>query len=66
MPVMTDAERVALEERVAHQERLLAVLDEVVREFAARVEVLERQVGELRRAGDEQPVGPANEVPPHY
>ncbi|MEM9491720.1 MAG: SlyX family protein [Myxococcota bacterium] len=58
---------IALETRVAYQDHLLASLDEVVREFAGRVEQLERAVAELRAAGlgmDDH--GPADQPPPHY
>jgi len=47
-----------LEVRVAYQDRIIGALDEVVRGFTARVETLERELAE--------PVGPANEKPPHY
>ena len=56
-----------LEIRIAHQDKLLAALDDVVREYSDRVLVLERQVVSMREAGTGQPgVGPANDPPPHY
>ena len=66
------AERVVeLEIKLAYQERLLADLDGVVREFAARVETMGRQLeelSELAARGDQggDPIGPADEKPPHY
>ena len=39
-----------LEIRYAHQSRLVAALDDVVREFASRVEKLERQMIALRES----------------
>jgi uncharacterized coiled-coil protein SlyX len=54
-----------LEERIAHQDRVIADLDAVVREFALRVERLERALGELREGGAPE-FGPADEKPPHY
>ncbi len=63
----TDERIIALETRIAYQDHLLASLDEVVREFAARVEVLERKlrVVEETRARFVE-TGPADEAPPHY
>ncbi|MDX2024025.1 MAG: SlyX family protein [Deltaproteobacteria bacterium] len=59
---------IELEERIAYQDRLIADLDEVVRAFAARVEVLERELIRLRTSVIDAalPSGPANEPPPHY
>ena len=61
-----DERLVELEVRIAYQDKLIAELDEVVRSFARRVEVLERQLGELRDSMNSAPVGPADEPPPHY
>ena len=60
---------VELEIKVAYQERLIADLDAVVRDFTARVETLTRQleqVQELALAGSTDEIGPADEKPPHY
>ena len=56
-----------LEIRIAYQDRLLATLDGVVREFAGRVEALEQEMRALRLAlGSGQETGSADEPPPHY
>ncbi len=55
-----------LEIKLAHQERLLADLDDVVKAFATRVETLERELKELRDTSGAMPIGSANEPPPHY
>ncbi len=56
-----------LEIRLAYQSKTVATLDEVVREFAARVERLERQLAGIATAGaDQHPIGGADEPPPHY
>lgn len=56
-----------LEVRIAHQDRLIATLDEVVRDFSARVTRLERELAELRSVrADLEPIGAADEPPPHY
>lgn len=59
-----EARIIELETRIAYQDRLLDALDEVVRDFAARVEALERRLGILQ-AGALDPVAPS-EPPPHY
>jgi uncharacterized coiled-coil protein SlyX len=58
-----------LEIRYAHQTQLVATLDDVVREFATRVEKLERQLATLQESHG----GPApgattggDDKPPHY
>ncbi len=61
-----DERIVELEARAAYQDELVAQLDEVLREFAARVETLEWQVRELKAAASSGPVGPADDPPPHY
>jgi uncharacterized coiled-coil protein SlyX len=53
-----------LEIRLAYQEKVIAALDEVVRDFAARVERVERWQKE--REQSETPFGPPDEPPPHY
>lgn len=55
-----------LEERLAHQDKLLAELDDVVRVFSNRVERLERHITELQDSVGSQEIGPADEKPPHY
>ena len=57
-----------LEVKLAYQERLIRDLDELVRKFGARLDVLVREVESLKAAArsPETPVGPANEPPPHY
>lgn len=57
-----------LEVRVAYQDRTLTALDEVVRALYTRVDALQQELGELRAgaASAAQPIGPANEPPPHY
>ena len=57
---------VDLEVRVAYQDKLIAQLDDVIREFVTRVEALEWQLGELRNRVGSAPIGPANDPPPHY
>lgn len=56
---------VELEVRLAYQDKLIADLDEVLRSFVARVEMLEREVRELKQTAVTQ-VGPPDETPPHY
>jgi SlyX protein len=57
-----------LEIRLVHQDKTIATLDDVVREFAARVERLERQLAEVRRSHEalESGSGTPHERPPHY
>jgi uncharacterized coiled-coil protein SlyX len=56
-----------LEIRYAYQQKLCAALDDVVREFAGRVQVLERKLLALEagRDGDGLPAG-SHDKPPHY
>jgi uncharacterized coiled-coil protein SlyX len=66
---MTPDERIDdLEIRLTQHEDTIAALDEVVREFALRVERLERAIEDLRAAAAEgrEETGPADEKPPHY
>jgi len=65
--VSAERKIIDLEIRIAHQDKLLAALDDVVRECSDRVRALEKQVVALREAGTSQPnVGPAHDPPPHY
>lgn len=58
---------IALETRVAFQDHLLATLDEVLQEFAHRVQHLEMTVRELRATmSDMDDPGPSDQPPPHY
>lgn len=58
---------IELEMRIAHQDRTIADLDDVVREFADRVAALEKQVRELRESsGAGGDIGPDEGPPPHY
>jgi len=63
---MDEQRLLVLEEKLAHQERLLSDLDDVLRIFTRRVEKLETELRSLRAqvstAGDDIP----NEKPPHY
>ena len=56
---------VDLEIRLAYQDKLIAQLDEVVREFANRVDALERRVSEHEMSADPD-IGPGDDRPPHY
>ena len=58
---------IELEVRIAHQDQVIAALDDVLRAFTVRVERLEKQIDALRKAaGDLGAIGPADERPPHY
>lgn len=61
-----DERIIELEIRIAHQDQVIEALDEVVRAFTARVELLEQQLQALRDAAGALPLGPADEPPPHY
>jgi SlyX protein len=58
---------IALETRIAYQDRLVDTLDEVVREFTARVETLERKLQLLQGTlVDVMGPEPESDPPPHY
>lgn len=66
-PMSLESQIIDLEIRIAHQDKLIASLDDVVREVSERVESLQRQVAEIRQGAAGQPnVGPGNDPPPHY
>lgn len=59
-----DAEQlVDLEVKLAYQDRLIRELDQLVRAFATRLEVVERELRELKQIA---PAAPQHERPPHY
>lgn len=67
----TEARLTELEVQAAYRDRAVADLDEVVREFTAKIQAMERELETLRQAvttavGDGQPPPPADEKPPHY
>ena len=64
----TEQALVDLQVRVTYQDKVIADLDEVVRAFSNRVEVLERRIVELeqRVEAGEPEVGPQDDPPPHY
>ena len=55
-----------LEVRAAFQAQTIEALDGVLREFAARVEVLERQVRELAARPGERELGRPEDEPPSW
>lgn len=57
-----------LEIKVAYQDKLIADLDALVRSFGVRLDELSRELKQLKEGvrSPEQPLGPANEPPPHY
>lgn len=53
--------------KLAYQERLIAELDKLVREFADRLTKAERELEQLKQAVPRPlELGAANEPPPHY
>lgn len=57
-------ELVELEIKLAYQDRRLSELDGLVRVLSGRLETVERELGELKRAAT--PEAMVNEPPPHY
>jgi len=57
---------VDLEVRTTYQDKLIAELDEVIREFSTRVESLESLLKDLKDSANAAPIGPADDPPPHY
>lgn len=59
---------VDLEVRCAYHERQLADLDEVVQAMAKRIDLLERELVQLRKSASAraEPDGGTDEPPPHY
>ncbi|TMQ16405.1 MAG: SlyX family protein [Deltaproteobacteria bacterium] len=63
-----DTERwLDLEVKLAYQERLIQELDQLVRDFAARLDKAERELEQIKQAMPPPvPLGAINEPPPHY
>ncbi len=62
-----DARITELEVKLAYQQQTIDSLNEVVREFAARVLKLELQLKQLAESTrDAGSIGPALDKPPHY
>ena len=63
-----DERIVELEIRVAYQDKIIAELDAVVREFSDRTLKLERELAELRATvqAAAPDVPPHDDEPPHY
>lgn len=57
-----------LEVKVAFQDRLIRELDALVRTFGDRLDETQRELSQLKASlrSPENPMGPANEPPPHY
>jgi uncharacterized coiled-coil protein SlyX len=55
-----------LEVRYTYLERAVRDLDQVVIELRAQVDRLQREVGQLLAAAEEEGSSPENEKPPHY
>ncbi len=57
-----------LEIRIAYQDRLIQDLDDVLRAFTRRIEILERQLGQVQGQLDALGGAPqtTDEPPPHY
>ena len=53
-----------LEERLAELQDMIDTLNEVVTKQADQIDFLRQ--AHLERGGDEQPIGPALDPPPHY
>ena len=64
-----DSERLLdLEVRIAYQDRLVRELDALVRQFADRLDLAERELKTLKQSlvSPDGGIGPGNEKPPHY
>jgi uncharacterized coiled-coil protein SlyX len=65
-PERVDKRLADLEVLVAFQESTISELNQVVLDFVARVERLERDLTRIREDGNAPDVGPQDDPPPHY
>jgi SlyX protein len=64
---MTPEERLQrLEATVAFQDRTISDLNEIVTQFARRVERLESELKRVQDRAQEPEIGPHHDPPPHY
>ena len=65
---MTDDRIEDLEIKLAFQDKLIADLDALVRSFGDRLDTMQRELDQLKKAAEspELPLGASNERPPHY
>jgi uncharacterized coiled-coil protein SlyX len=59
---------IELEIKLVYQEQLIRELDALVRAFGDKLDANTRELEKLKQAikSPENPMGPANEPPPHY
>jgi uncharacterized coiled-coil protein SlyX len=64
----TDERIMELEIKLVYQEQLIRELDVLVRAFGEKLDANTRELEKLKQAirSPENPMGPANEPPPHY
>jgi uncharacterized coiled-coil protein SlyX len=64
----TDERIMELEIKLVYQEQLIRELDALVRAFGEKLDANTRELEKLKQAirSPENPMGPANEPPPHY
>jgi len=64
----TDERIMELEIKLVYQEQLIRELDTLVRAFGEKLDANTRELEKLKQAirSPENPMGPANEPPPHY
>lgn len=57
-----------LEIKVAYQDKIIADLETLVRRLGVRVDVMSRELEQLKNAirSPEVPLGPQSDKPPHY
>jgi uncharacterized coiled-coil protein SlyX len=67
-PATAESQISDLEIKLAFQDRLIGELDSLVRALGARLDVMERELAQVRDAirSPEIPLGPLAERPPHY
>jgi SlyX protein len=68
MDLLPDERIEDLEVKLAFQDKLIRELDALVRHFGDRLDETQRELKQLKESlrSPENPMGPANEPPPHY